>query len=469
MTEHIKKIKDVDKKHGWDATLPYMLVYCALLFAKCFKGGLFSAFSDAVQGVGGELFDSFFSTGMPRVEAGTLINIARAGRALLPVLLLGGAVAGFPAWASVGWVKAALDLRKTIGIEKERARTLSKIPDEAKSKVNDKGIHHYLSYDNTLLRLYRGPNLMGELVVPEGIEAIGKHAFDDFCARGMSWNTRRIKRSVTAIVLPDTIKKLDPECLPKNTTIVFPDATKKAILHNVDVDYLKSKNITIKGGFFSEVLQECETLEHKSKEDNEVPSFMMRSEINRINAAFSRIDDPLIKIRLMDIMHSQILRGNLSISDFRLVLGKVDFEPKDRYCGKGVIERIYGSRQNAVDKFEFKYYEAENIRNRENSPEILIANMKVDDPKQTAEIEMLKMLDFIEDVAERPETFRFHNAKELETLREEFGDRKNTPVDLDIKRIAPQEPSVNVSKDAIISKEPKHVDVHPRSPDFLRY
>ena len=62
----------------------------------------------------------------------------------------------------------------------------------------------------------------------------------------------------------------------------------------------------------------------------------------------------------MDRFHALILSGNLSVPDFSLLLEEVNFEPKDRYRGESVIEKIYGSVQKAYDEFETKYYEAEN-------------------------------------------------------------------------------------------------------------
>ena len=64
----------------------------------------------------------------------------------------------------------------------------------------------------------------------------------------------------------------------------------------------------------------------------------------------------------MDKFHALVLSGDLSIPDFSLLLKRIDFEPKDRYYGKDVIEKIYGSVQDAYMRFETKYYEMENIR-----------------------------------------------------------------------------------------------------------
>lgn len=77
---------------------------------------------------------------------------------------------------------------------------------------------------------------------------------------------------------------------------------------------------------------------------------------------YSKIFDPLLKDRLMDAIHSRILSGELSVQNFGYLLAAMDSAPKERYCGTGVIERIYGSVQDAYMRFETKYYEMENIR-----------------------------------------------------------------------------------------------------------
>ena len=70
--------------------------------------------------------------------------------------------------------------RKTICILKDRKKTLASIPDLDVTLVNKRHVLSYLSYDNRLLRLYKGPDKNGKLCIPEGIESIDEHAFDDF-------------------------------------------------------------------------------------------------------------------------------------------------------------------------------------------------------------------------------------------------------------------------------------------------
>ena len=96
---------------------------------------------------------------------------------------------------------------------------------------------------------------------------------------------------------------------------------------------------------------------------------MEHYDIDRLNAALSQITDPSLKIELMDRFYALILSGDMSIPDFEYLLEEVNFEPKDRYYGKDVIEKIYGSVEDAYMRFENKYYESENIRTQERTAE----------------------------------------------------------------------------------------------------
>ena len=59
-------------------------------------------------------------------------------------------------------------VEKTIYSLKNRKKTLESIPDLDKALVNKRKILSYLSYDNRLLRLYKGPDKNGKLFIPEG-------------------------------------------------------------------------------------------------------------------------------------------------------------------------------------------------------------------------------------------------------------------------------------------------------------
>lgn len=322
--------------------------------------------------------------------------------------------------------KVFVFVKKPICIMKDRKKTLSSIPDLDMSLVNNRNVLSHFSYGNKLLRLYRGPNRRGYLYVPKGTESIGEHAFDDFLMDGTSKETERINENITEIVLPSTIRELDVDNIPRESVLVFANARSKSILRNNE-NYLKSKEIEIKGGLFSKVLRECETLEHDHfdfQKDNYVVAHLLEHyDIDRLNAALSQITDPSLKIELMDRFHALILSGDMSIPDFEYLLEEVDFEPKDRYYGKDVIEKIYGSVEDAYTRFEAKYYESENIRTQERIAEdrktkfkvfITVAGLIKMKRNRTAAKNIFKTIDFVESVAKDPSAFLTDNGDRSE-------------------------------------------------------
>ena len=322
--------------------------------------------------------------------------------------------------------KALFFARKPIYSLKDRKKTLASIPDLDVTLLNKRDILSYLSYDNRLLRLYKGPDKNGNLCVPEGIESIDEHAFDDFSVYDISNGEPRLKENMSAIVLPSTIKNLNIDNIPRGTSLIFADARLKSILRN-DENYLKSKEIEIKGGLFSKVLRECETLEHDHfdfQKDNYVVAHLLdHYDIDRLNAALSQITDPSLKIELMDRFHALILSGDMSIPDFEYLLEEVDFEPKDRYYGKDVIEKIYGSVEDAYMRFENKYYESENIRTQERTAEdrrtkfnvfITVAGLLKMKRNRTAAKNIFKTIDLVESVAKDPTSFFISNGDRSE-------------------------------------------------------
>lgn len=320
-------------------------------------------------------------------------------------LLLFGCVVCFVLGFIVGFVYRII---------KDRKKTLASIPDLDMTLVNKKHILSYLSYDNRLLRLYKGPDKNGHLCVPEGIESIDEHAFDDFGVYDISNGKISFKENVSVIVLPSTIKKLDIDNIPRGTSLIFADARLKSILRNKE-NYLKSKEIKIEGRLFSDVLKECKTLEHQKKDD-EVSSILESSDIQKINTAFSKINDPSLKIKLMDRFHALILSGDMSIPDFRMLLMEVNFEPKDRYLGKSVIEKIYGSVQKAYDGFETKYYEAENewIQDVAEDVKRIQKHEPVNGQERKATQNVLQTIEFVESVAKNPAAFLISNGDRSE-------------------------------------------------------
>ena len=298
-------------------------------------------------------------------------------------------------------------------INNDRKMILSSIPDLDMALVNDKNILSHLTYNNKLLRLYRGPDRQGYLYVPEGTESIGEDAFDDFLAEGSS----RIHRFISGIVLPTTIKELDVDKIPGDAVLIFTDARAKSLLRGSKA-YLENRSIEIKGRLFADVLKECEIMEREELGDeeygDEVPSILKRRDVERINTAFSKISDPSLKIRLMDKFHALVLSGDLSIPDFSLLLKRIDFEPKDRYYGKDVIDKIYGSGKKVYDSFETKYYESENIRRREAAAEKTRSCAPGKGPTWTCVKNIFKTIDLVESVAKDPSAFLTDNGDRSE-------------------------------------------------------
>ena len=96
-----------------------------------------------------------------------------------------------------------------------------------------------------------------------------------------------------------------------------------------------------------------------------------------------------------------------------MLLMEVDFEPKDRYLGESVIEKIYGSVENAYTRFETKYYESENIRKREAAAERTQTCAPGEGPEWTCAKNVLKTIELVEFVAKDLTTFLTDDGWEL--------------------------------------------------------
>ena len=239
-----------------------------------------------------------------------------------------------------------------------------------------------------------------------------EHAFDWLVAPSTNDDPARFKKSVKSLFMPDSIKGINPDNIPLGTTLVFDNATHKILCHKIKEQF-PDRNIKIKGGLFFDVLDECEGI------SNNIEVFPKTTVLPRtksgIKNAFAKLDDSLIKIYLMDKVHEQILKGNMSPDGFKAILNctPMEDEYKARYQGTGMIDRIYGSRQNATDKYAYTYYETENILNRQN-------NLKWKRSHADEAMATYKQLDdlvkFIKDVADNPDLFRRTHMKELNLL-----------------------------------------------------
>ena len=409
----VERLETFGDRHGWAAVLPFFLCAGALLLSKLMGMDLLGDFVNAMKSIGNEVVESFGRTGKISVNHGLLTSAAQLGARFLPAISLGMVIGGLPAWSMIGIFRTALEAARNIWIDHDRRKFVSTtLPEEDRARVNVHDRLRYVSHDNILDKLYDKPNWNGELRIPDGMEYIGEHAFDCLVAPSTNDDPARFKKSVKSLFMPDSIKGINPDDIPLGTTLVFDNATHKILCHKIKEQF-PDRNIKIKGGLFFDVLDECEGI------SNNIEVFPKTTVLPRtksgIKNAFAKLDDPLIKIYLMDKVHEQILKGNMSPDGFKAILNctPMEDEYKARYQGTGMIDRIYGSRQNATDKYAYTYYETENILNRQN-------NLKWKRSHADEAMATYKQLDvlvkFIKDVADNPDLFRRTHMKELNLL-----------------------------------------------------
>ena len=407
----VERLETFGDRHGWGAVLPFFLCAGALLLPKLMGLDLLGDLVNAMKSIGSEVVESFGRTGKISVNHGLLTSVAQLGARFLPAISLGMVIGGLPAWSMIGIFRTALEAARNIWIDHDRRKFVSTtLPEKDRARVNVHDRLRYVSHDNILDKLYDKPNWNGELRIPDGMEYIGEHAFDCLVAPTTNGKPSRFKMFVKALLIPDSIKEMDPFIIPTGTTVVFDNATHKMMCHELMKDF-EHRNINIKGGLFSDVLDVCDGI-NRNKELLQIPG-LHKDTVERIKKAFASLDDSLIKIYLMDKVHEQILKGNLHPSGFNVILEHVQMEDKDRYCGQGVIERIYGSRKNAVDKYAFSYYTTENILNRQNDRKW--AKAHADEAMATYK-QLDDLVKCIEDAADNPDQFRRNHMKELNQL-----------------------------------------------------
>ena len=253
----------------------------------------------------------------------------------------------------------------------DRRRVIATISDFDRSKLNSDYRYEYLSYNNVLLRLYMGPDFMGRLLwIHPGIEEIDAHAFDYFGARHAADGTFLLNERIRGLALPKTLKRLDPACIPNGMILAFEDTTTKAVLHGSE-DELRRRGVKVTGALFTELLDACVSLGEDAGQLPETVGWYDFSDVvgalpqefaGWIVNAVSAVRTPELAERAMDMVHEQILAGNIAPDDFRKILSDLDNVDHDRYTGDDVIERLYGSRELAIEKYARKYYKAEQER-----------------------------------------------------------------------------------------------------------
>lgn len=317
-------------------------------------------------------FSNLAHTGSLSFDAGALDTILQNSLKVLPLVTIGALTAGVPSWTVFGASDLVLNAWDTAKIEYDRRKLILNIPKQDRNKVNTKDREKYLSCNNELLRLYAGPDKKNKktkkdkkdrLIVPDGIESIGPDAFDRFVTEKESDIGPRIRNDIASIiVLPSSIRNLNPNNIPRNSTLELIDVTQKIRLDRVN-SLLRGRNICVQGGLFTDLLTACKDPDKVSSLSS-LPSALIERLINTLNS----VKDQDTKKSVLDELHEQVLYGNLTLRDFKSVLDASDFQDPERYEGSDVIKRLYGSVEDVIKKYAESYYQAEKERIAKATP-----------------------------------------------------------------------------------------------------
>ena len=118
---------------------------------------------------------------------------------------------------------------------------------------------------------------------------------------------------------------------------------------------------------FTDLLIACKVPDQVSSLNSQVSNLPI-AVIDRLKNTLISIKDQKSKERILDELHKHVLCGDLTLMEFCAVLKKSGFENPKRYEGPDVIERLYGSEQNAIEQYANSYYQAENERAAEAAP-----------------------------------------------------------------------------------------------------
>ena len=153
---------------------------------------------------------------------------------------------------------------------------------------------------------------------------------------------------------------MNPYNIPRNSTLELIDVTQKIRLDDIR-SFLKGRNICVQGGLFTDLLCDCQTSTNTLSQKSQVlklPTML----VERFKKTLRSINDQTLKERILDGLHKQVLCGNINLADFCVVLYSSDFKDQERYKGPDVINRLYGSKQDAIEQYAESYYEAEKAR-----------------------------------------------------------------------------------------------------------
>ena len=363
LLDFLEKIYKIEKKYGLKVTLPLFLIGCGIAFPRLYDPLLLPKLAQITGSFIESTFSNLAHTGSLSFDAGALDTILQTSLKVLPLVTIGALTAGVPSWTVFGASDLVRNAWDTAKIEHDRKETiLSNIPKQDRDKVNTKDREKYLSYNNELLRLYAGPDKKDKLIIPEGIESIGPDAFDRFVTEKDSNTGPRIRNDIASIVLPSSIRNLNPANIPRNSTLELIDVTQKIRLDRVN-SLLRGRNICVQGGLFTDLLTACKDPDKVSSLSS-LPSALIERLINTLNS----VKDQDTKKSVLDELHEQVLYGNLTLRDFKSVLDASSFQDSERYEGSDVIKRLYGSVEDVIKKYAESYYQAEKERIAKATP-----------------------------------------------------------------------------------------------------
>ena len=407
------KIYKVEKKYGQLWTIPLFLIGCGTAFTCLYDQGLLPNLNEITKNCINLLSNSAQTGSLSLTEA--LGTISQPFFKVLPFMLIGAGAAGVPSWTVFGASDLVRNAWDTAKIEHDRKKTILNLPKQNRDKVNSKDREKYLSYNNELLRLYAGPDKKDRLIVPEGIESIGPDAFDRFVTEKDSNTGPRIRNDIASIVLPSSIRSLNPNNIPRNSTLELIDVTQKIRLDRVN-SLLRGRNICVQGGLFTDLLTACKDPDKVSSLNSQV-SNLPTAVIDRLKNTLISVKDQKSKERILDELHRHVLCGDLTLMEFCAVLKKSGFENPKRYDGSDVIERLYGSEQNAIEQYANSYYQAENERAAEVAPKRKKNQRNSNETKAEKTIE--ELIKKIEGKAKEPLATESEQLKDVPDLKKD--------------------------------------------------
>lgn len=436
----VKKIEQLNREKGWNATLSAFLIVCGILFTSGWNSELVTGLEGMANAAALQSFQNMFVPEAISSIPGIWGGVANALIKALPTMFLGATLAGVPTWSILGTGKKAEYVWNIAKTSRERKREIQKLSERMenfdRSKVNRDGRDEYLSYDGTLIKLFKEPSLEKKessspkklfskssseefeekVIVPEGITDLERGAFDRYVTSESMQDNPRFRKNIKALVLPDSIRRLDVRNIPTDICLEFKDSRTKMLCHGKEAA-LANRKIKVSGALFTKLLKEFNATEIPEKYNIDFTRLTDDEEVT-LNDSFSKISDPVIKIRLMDILHEYMLCGILSPQNFTSTIEEIMPDYKDRYTGSDAIERLYGSEQNAIDRFALKYYESENIRREQSTKEW---KKKHPDTVPMTKAVLNSFLLEVEEAERNPESFRKKNADKLGKIANELG------------------------------------------------